>query len=52
MINISKLIYKTTGIMSKKQIIRTCENVGNRLSDELLTGGGGGQIKPQELKNY
>lgn len=41
MINISKLIYKTTGIMSKKQIIRTCENVGNRLSDELLTGGGG-----------
>lgn len=49
MVNISKLVFKATGIMPKKQIIRTCENIGNRLSDELLAGGGGA-IKASRVK--
>lgn len=36
MANIGKIIYKATGIMSKKQIMRTCSNIGNELSENLI----------------
>ncbi len=36
--NIEKIIYKTTGIMSKKQIMQTCTNIGSEISKNLVNG--------------
>ena len=35
MINLSKVIYKATGIMSKKQIMKTCGKIGNEVSENF-----------------
>lgn len=36
--NISRLFYKATGIMPKKEIVRTCKNIGKDISNELKPG--------------
>lgn len=36
MINIGEIIYKATGIMSKRQIMKTCSNIGDELSENLI----------------
>ncbi len=37
--NISRLFYKATGIMPKKEIVRTSKNIGKDISNELLSAG-------------
>ena len=49
MINISKFIFKATGIMPKKQILRTCENIGKEVSENLRAGNKVDSAKIQEM---
>lgn len=47
MINLSKIIYKATGIMSKKQIMKTCGKIGDEVSENLLNGN---RVKAQTVQ--
>lgn len=49
MINLSRIIYKATGIMSKKQIMKTCGKIGNEVSENLLNGNSMNAEKVQEI---
>ena len=49
MINLSRIIYKATGIMSKKQIMKTCGKIGNEVSENLLNGNSMNPQKVQEI---
>lgn len=49
MIIISKLIYKATGIMSKKQIMKTCGNIGKEVSENLRAGNNVDSAKIHEI---
>jgi len=40
MITIGRLIYKATGVMSKKGIMKNCKAIGKTLADEIQTTGG------------
>ena len=42
---LGRLIYKATGIMSKRGIMKNCERIGNTLAQEIKTNGGNIQIK-------
>lgn len=47
--NISRLFYKATGIMPKKEIVRTCKNIGKDISNELNTGDTVNPTRVQEI---
>ncbi len=38
MVNFSRLIFKTTGLMSSKEVVRTSKGIGKRLADEVKAG--------------
>ena len=40
MITIGRLVYKASGIMSKKGIVKNSEKIGRKLADEIKTGEG------------
>lgn len=47
MIGIGRLIYRATGIMSKKGIMKNCEKIGRTLADEIKAGGG--KVEPKRV---
>ena len=40
MITIGRLVYKVTGIMSKKGIVKNCKEIGKTLANEIAQSGG------------
>lgn len=47
MISLGRMIYKATGIMSKKGIMKNCEKIGCTLADEIKAGGG--KVDPKRV---
>lgn len=47
MIGIGRLIYRATGIMSKKGIVKNCEAIGKALAQEVKATGG--KVEPQRV---
>lgn len=45
MITLGRLIYKATGVMSKKGIVKNCEKIGKTLAGEIKTNGGNVEVK-------
>ena len=50
--NISRLFYKATGIMPKKEIARTCKNIGKDISNELNAGNSVTKVKVEFFHFY
>lgn len=47
--NVSRLLYKTTGLMPKKEIVRTSKNIGRTLANEMKPGDKVDVCRVQEL---
>lgn len=49
MVNISRLFFRVTGIMPKKEIIRTCKGIGLELAKDCKSGAGVDVARVREL---